>query len=73
MEKLGGHLVLSFILVLYFFQICRGVSSPEQVGTYDSDVYSKDKTHVNLRRLDCQLFCRKTGFSGYVGGCHCGK
>jgi len=25
-----------------------------------------------VRRLDCQLFCKKTGFSGYVGGCHCG-
>lgn len=24
------------------------------------------------RRLDCDLFCRKTGFRGAVGGCQCG-
>ena len=24
------------------------------------------------RRMDCVVFCRKTGFSGYVGGCQCG-
>lgn len=24
------------------------------------------------RRLDCRLFCQKTGFSGFVGGCQCG-
>lgn len=28
--------------------------------------------HYALRRFDCQLFCKKTGFSGYVGGCQCG-
>ncbi|XP_015782397.1 uncharacterized protein LOC107360284 [Tetranychus urticae] len=24
------------------------------------------------RRLDCDLFCRRTGFAGSVGGCQCG-
>lgn len=28
--------------------------------------------HTAIRRLDCSVFCRKTGFSGYVGGCQCG-
>ncbi|XP_053204032.1 uncharacterized protein LOC128388628 [Panonychus citri] len=24
------------------------------------------------RRLDCDLFCRRTGFAGSIGGCQCG-
>ncbi|XP_074593735.1 uncharacterized protein LOC141849349 isoform X2 [Brevipalpus obovatus] len=24
------------------------------------------------RRIDCDYFCRKTGFSGAIGGCQCG-
>ena len=32
----------------------------------------ESRSHSALRRLDCQFFCKKTGFSGIVGGCQCG-
>jgi hypothetical protein len=50
------------------------------VGSDAYRSFSRDQTgaeesrgHRNpVRRLDCQVFCKKTGFSGYVGGCQCG-
>jgi hypothetical protein len=41
-------------------------SSRDQTGAEES------RGHHAFRRLDCQVFCKKTGFSGYVGGCQCG-
>jgi hypothetical protein len=38
----------------------------DQTGAEES------RGHRAFRRLDCQVFCKKTGFSGYVGGCQCG-
>ncbi|KAJ6223962.1 hypothetical protein RDWZM_002507 [Blomia tropicalis] len=47
------------------------------IGTIDAmfamnDVGLGMGQHTAIRRLDCSVFCRKTGFSGYVGGCQCG-
>lgn len=27
---------------------------------------------IPFRRIDCAVFCRKTGFTGLAGGCNCG-
>ncbi|XP_076322113.1 uncharacterized protein LOC143231462 [Tachypleus tridentatus] len=29
-------------------------------------------TRAEGKRLDCQSFCTKTGFTGNIGGCQCG-
>lgn len=50
--------MFSVLMVLFVFEsvLAREMSAP----------------HTAIRRLDCSVFCRKTGFSGYVGGCQCG-
>ncbi len=48
------------------------VDIPEELGAIGAKEIRSPHTHFALRRLDCQVFCKKTGFSGYVGGCQCG-
>ncbi|CAG2101985.1 unnamed protein product [Medioppia subpectinata] len=54
------------IACIIFLANCAETHGDDRAGPKDS------RGHYSVRRLDCSLFCKKTGFSGYVGGCQCG-
>lgn len=45
--------------------------SPNSAGLWGLNSRSRMKFPL-MRRFDCSAICRKTGFSGYIGGCQCG-
>lgn len=59
---------LSFFSALFILLIV--IVSTYQISDDEREVRSP--FFPVLRRLDCDVFCKTTGFSGFIGGCQCG-
>lgn len=64
-------------LFFLFFTLAAHVSSQEFLSSLDRaglrGLSDRHPAHgIPFRRIDCAIFCRKTGFTGLAGGCNCG-
>lgn len=76
-KKVNKHLPSAFsvekrTIIISVLVIVVVVLLATEMTTTEAREMGFSGQHTAIRRLDCSVFCRKTGFSGYVGGCQCG-
>ena len=63
--------LVGVIASMVVFTTSQELMSPNSAGLWGLNSRSRIKFPL-MRRFDCSAICRKTGYSGYIGGCQCG-
>lgn len=64
-------LVGALVSMLLLSASSQEFMSPNSAGLWGLNSRNRLRLPM-MRRFDCSAICRKTGYSGYIGGCQCG-
>lgn len=76
-ESKSAVTTASLVLIgVILSMVCLTASSQELMSPNSAGLWGyNSRSHIRMpmmRRFDCSAICRKTGYSGYIGGCQCG-